>query len=245
MTDYPLIVVPECDYLEPDFKRALLAYVNGGGNLLLVGSQTAALFPTELGVNLKDELLSQPRFLAHQGTLAPTKGAARTVVLLPRAQPVGRLHATNDVGSPAHAAASIAQLGRGHIAATYFSFSQGYLSDRSETMRGFLNDLVRQLFPKPLVEVKGSPDVDVAVNRISSRLAVNLVNTAGPHADTQDPIQDAIPAVGPLDITIRQATKPTKVTLEPGGKPLAFEFRDGETRLTLTRLDIHSVVLVE
>ena len=94
----------------------------------------------------------------------------------------------------------MARLGQGKIAATYFSFSQGYLSDRSATTRAFLNDLARQLFPDPLVEVTGSSDVDVSVNRIGGRLAVNLVNTAGPHADANTPIIDSIPPVGPLTL---------------------------------------------
>jgi hypothetical protein len=136
-------------------------------------------------------------------------------------------------------------VGRGKIAAVYSPFSQRYIETRSETDRKLLNELARQLFPKPLVDVKGSPDVDVAVNRIGGRLAVNLVNTAGPHADRKDPIIDAIPPIGPLDITIRTQAKPQRLVLEPGGEALRFDFRDGETRLTLPRLEIHSVIVVE
>ena len=96
-----------------------------------------------------------------------------------------------------------------------------------------------------MVEVKGSEDVDVAVERIDGRLAVNLVNTAGPHADTRAPILGSIPPVGPLAITVRSPVKPGKVTLEPGGQPLPFGYKDGEVRLTLSRLEIHAVVVIE
>ena len=50
MREYPLIIVPEWDYLEPDFKASLLKYVQGGGNLLLIGPSTAALFARELEI---------------------------------------------------------------------------------------------------------------------------------------------------------------------------------------------------
>lgn len=70
----------------------------------------------------------------------------------------------------------------------YFSFSQSDLADRSAAKRTFLDVLARRLFPNPLVEVNGSSDVDVAVNRVGQRLAINLVNTAGPRADKQNPI---------------------------------------------------------
>jgi hypothetical protein len=133
--------------------------------------------------------------------------------------------------------------GRGKIAALYFTFGQGYVSTRSDLMRGFLNDLARQLFPRPMVEVQGSPDVDVVVNRLGGKLAINLVNTAGPHQ--REPVVDAIPPVGPLAVTIRQAAKPARVMLEPAGTPLSFERRNGEIHLTVPRVDLHEIIVVE
>ena len=243
MAEYPLIVVPEWEYLEPQFKADLVAYVKAGGSLLLIGPKTAALFQPELGVALDGEPNTKPQYLAHNGALVATKGATQAVKLGPGAQPFGRIHQANDANSPSQPAASITGLGRGKIAATYFTFSQGYLNARPEVARQFLNDLVRQLFPKPMVEVKGSSGVDVSLARNHGKLLVNLVNTAGPHQS--EPILDAIPPVGPLSVTIRQAARPAKVTLEPAGRPLAFEFAQGEVTLTVPRVDIHEVIVVE
>ena len=99
------------------------------------------------------------------------------------------------------------------------------------------------MFPRPLVEVKGSADVDVCVARSHGKLLVNLVNTAGPH-QTQS-IIDAIPPVGPLDVTIRLSVKPVAVTLEPGARPVAFDFHDGQVRLVVPKLEIHDILVVE
>ncbi len=243
LAEYPLIVVPECSYLEPEFKQELLAYVQGGGHLLLVGPQSAALFQAKLGIQLAGNPQSEARYLAWGDALTPTKGQTQSVKLETKAKAVGQLHAANDPKSSAQPAASVTALGQGQIAATYFAFSQGYIENRSDKSRGFLNELARQLFPKPLVEVKGSSDVDVSVNRIGGRLAVNLVNTAGPHAEK--PLFDSIPPVGPLEIAIRSDKKPEKVTLEPGAQSQPFEYRDGVIHLTLPKLEIHSVVGVE
>jgi hypothetical protein len=206
LADYPLIVVPEWEYLEPSFKDELVAYVKGGGNLLLIGPKTVALFQTELDAVRND--------------------AARRSLEAPDGQP----------------AATITEFGQGKIAAVHFAFGQRYATARSESSRQFLNDLVRQLFAKPLVEVKGSHDVDVVVNRQGGNLAVNLVNTSGPHQ--REPILDSIEPVGPLNVTIRQAAKPARITLEPAGTPLPFEHRDGEIHLTVPRVDIHEVIVV-
>ena len=107
-----------------------------------------------------------------------------------------------DLASASQPAASIARLGKGRIAATYFSFSQGYLDSHSPQSRQFLAELAAELFPEPLVQVTGSADVDVVVNRIGGKLAVNLVNTSGPHRT--EPIIESISPVGPLRVVIRQ-----------------------------------------
>ena len=244
MSDYALVVVAECDYLEPDIKRRLIRYAEGGGNLLLVGPQAASLFAAELGVSL-DGAPVAPRYLAVGEALIRTRDATGNAILESRTQPFGRLHTANDLDSPAQPAASITALGKGQIAATYFSFSRGYLNERSPQMRSFLNDLARQLFPQPMVEVKGSPDVDVSVNRLQGRLAINLINASGRHWDQQKPLIEAIAPIGPLEIAVRTATKPGKITLQPEGQTLAFDYGDGAARLTVPRLEIHSVVVVE
>ena len=82
LAEYPLIVVPEWEYLEPQFQSDLVAYVKAGGNLLLIGPKTAALFAAELGVTLEGEPKpSGPIYLAHDGALTATKGVRQPVKL--------------------------------------------------------------------------------------------------------------------------------------------------------------------
>ena len=87
--------------------------------------------------------------------------------------------------------------------------------------------------------------MDVSVNRIGGKLAINLVNTADPHSDTNKPIHDSIPAVGPLEITIRTEAKPASITVEPGGQALPFEYQYGKAKMTLPKLEIHCVIVVQ
>jgi hypothetical protein len=245
MAQYPLIVVAECDFLEPAFKAELVRYASSGGSLLLVGPGAASLFAAELGVALEGPPQSEPRYLACAGTMLATHDLVQTAKLQSRAVPFGRLQDSKDVDSAFQPAASLATLGKGKIAATYFSFSRGYLGNRSPQARAFMNDLVRRLFSAPLVEVEGSPDVDVAVNRVRGKLAINLVNTSGPHWDSNQSLIDAIAPVGPLKVSLRAATKPVRMTLEPRGQTIDFEYRDGKARCTVSRLGIHEVIVVE
>lgn len=193
LRDYPLIVIPECEYLDTKFRNSLAAYVKAGGNLLLIGPGATKLFERELGRRVEGEN-------------------------------------------------KIAAYGRGKIACSSFS-GQTYLRERPEALRRSLNDLARQLFPQPMVEVRGANDVDVCVARNHGKLLVNLVNTGGPHK-TQS-IIESIPPIGPLDVTIRLPRKPAAVTLEPGARPLSCDYRDGQLRLSVPKVEIHEIVAVQ
>jgi hypothetical protein len=245
MKAYPLIVVAECDYLEPAFRSELLDYVRGGGNLLLLGPSAASMFAAELGATLEGSPKSATHWLAHGGKLLATHDALQGAKLAAGAEAFGRLHTANDAASPSQPAASVATLGKGKIAATYFSLSRGYLANRSPVTSQFLNELVRRLFPTPTVEVRGSSVVDVSLVRLGDKLAVHLVNVTGPHWDAQKPLVDAIPPIGPIELSIRTPSKPAGLRLEPAGQPLAFEYRDGKAVCTVPKVEIHSVVVVE
>jgi hypothetical protein len=186
-----------------------------------------------------------PLYLASGDALLETRDQARVAKLEEKAQTLGQLHATKDINSASQPAASIASLGKGKIAATYFSYSRGYLHDRSAQRRALLSELAHRLFPNPIVEVTGSPYVDVSVMRHQGRLAVNLVNTAGPHDDPQKPLFDSIRPVGPLTVKIRLAQTPSQITLEPGGQRLEFSFEGGVAQLMIPLLEIHSIIRVE
>jgi hypothetical protein len=119
------------------------------------------------------------------------------------------------------------------------------LRDRSPKARAFVNDLAQQLFHNPMVEVTGSPYVDITVNRLHGHLTINLVNTSGPHTDMKKPLIESIDPVGPLGIKLRFAQKPARIILEPGDRPLDFTFQDGQAQFTIPTLEIHSVIVVE
>jgi hypothetical protein len=241
MAEYPLIVVPEWEYLEPAFKEELVAYVKGGGNLLLVGPGSAALFQAQLDVTADGGPVSaKDCVLSYGGESTAVAGQVQRAGLGAGCKAFGEVRMSDGTTAPA---AAIRSLGRGKIAATSFTFGQGYVDNRNVLMRRFLNDLSRELFPSPMVEVKGSSDVDVVVGRQGGKLTVSLINTSGPHQSA--PVVDAIQSIGPLDVAIRQAARPTRVTLEPAGTSLPFEYRDSEIHLTVPSVGIHDIIVVE
>ncbi len=241
---YPIVVIPEWDYLPPKFKKELLAYVSNGGKLLCLGPQSAKLFKQELGVRFVGKPDDKTHWLEHNDWLGGIKGALQRVKRSRRAKAFGNVYAENDNVGPSETAASIAKLGKGKIAAVYFDCGITYNTCRTTVLRDFLNDLVKELFPKPTVEVEGSHLVDVSVMTKDGKLCVNLVNTAGTHANADYQTYDEIPPVGPLAITIR-TKKPKAIRRRPGNRKLKFTYAKGEAKLTIPRLEIHDIIVVE
>jgi hypothetical protein len=147
-------------------------------------------------------------------------------------------------GDPATSAV-VHGVGKGAIGVMSEPFSVRFLSQRSPADRDLLSAVVRRLVPCPLVEVSGSHDIDIIVNRVKGKLSINLINTSGPHTDTQHPILETIEPVGPIEVRIRRSRKPVRVTLQPDGTPLQYEHAAGITRVVVPRLEIHGIIVVE
>ena len=104
---------------------------------------------------------------------------------------------------------------------------------------------LKRLFPEPLVEVRGSNDLDVSPRRLNDRLTIHLVNTSGPHADAPDGGITEVAPVGPLDVRIRLPRAPKSVTRQPDNKPLAITWNDGQAHVTVPQCHIYSILVVE
>jgi len=248
MQDYPLLIYPEWSYVDPDFKQDLLNYVKEGGNLLVIGPKAAANFESELGLTSLGPPEQQVQGLAYGNWIAGINSMSSEARLGSDCREFGRVYTdqknVNDFSGPSQPAASIRKLGKGQIAAAYLNLGERYAGGANAVARDFLNGLVRELFPDPMVEVSGSHHVDVTLNRKAGALNVHLVNTAGPHSDPTVQVFDEIPPVGPLTVRIRHQ-KPSSVRLEPGGDRLPYRESQGRIEVRVPRLDIHQVVVVE
>lgn len=244
MSDWPLVVLPECEQLEPGFRDELLAYVRRGGRLLVVGPKAASPFIKELDVIPDPAVPAKTSIRLEQGAIKAEFSTLWQGVKTGRAaREIGAFSPANDTSKPAWPAATIAPLGKGFIAAAWVNLGERCADGKTPGAREFLDALTRELFPMPLVEVKGSPDVDVSIARNHGKLQVHLVNTSGPHA-TQ-PFLDNLAPVGPLQITLRGGSRPKRLTLEPGSRSLEFHYANGETRFTVAEVPIHRLVVVE
>lgn len=130
--------------------------------------------------------------------------------------------------------------GKGKIGILAENISEKYDKDRDPSLRAKMDDIVRQLFPEPIVEISGNPYVDVSAGWKDGRLMIHLVNTSGDHRYAD--LINSIDPVGPMKIRIRSSERPEKVLLQPYGKECGFSYKDGDISLTLPSLEIYDIL---
>jgi hypothetical protein len=96
------------------------------------------------------------------------------------------------------------------------------------------------LSPDRKVTVSGSHLVHVTLNRLKDRNYLNLINIAGEHTNTNAIGYDQVPAL--TDLTVRWKGNPSKVVLQPGGRPLPMQRQGGWTTVHIPRIELHSIL---
>lgn len=134
-------------------------------------------------------------------------------------------------------------LGKGKIGFLPFAIGAEYEKSGNVTLREQLNTAVHTLFPNPLVEISGTPWVDVSVSRMENKQLVHLVNSSGDHKGAG--IIQSIEPVGPLQLSIRCDRKPAKITLQPEGKICDFIYTDGKAQVKVDKVDIYEILVIE
>ena len=130
MCEFPLIVVPEWEYLDPSFRDDLISYVSDGGNLLLIGPKCAQLSRTSYRWRFTDTASVKINGLAYNGWMAGIETLSQKVKLGSNARKFGDIYydTRNEMSGDSDPAASITLLGKGKIAAVYMNLGDRYLN---------------------------------------------------------------------------------------------------------------------
>ena len=138
---------------------------------------------------------------------------------------------------------SIHQVGAGKMGLLPFTVGQEYEKNSDEGLRKQVAAAMQSLFSNPLVEITGSPWVDVSVSQLNGNRLIHLVNTSGDHKGAG--IIKSIDPVGPLQVTIRCDQKPSKITRQPAGKACDFTYSDGKAFVAVDSVEIYDILVIE
>ncbi len=243
--DYPLVIIPECKYLDPSSLELVRSYVMEGGHLLLFGAETAKLFQAELGIKSISAAKEGVTHIEASGALGTIRSDLVSVELSPQAEVLSNFYKGSDFRFKGNEiASSVNQFGKGTITGIYFNAGSSYLNYKTPVLRDFVSQHIRTIFPEPLVEVDGSHLIHLSVNTLNEKMYVNLVNVAGEHTNSSAIAYDEIPALKNIEVRIRTSEEPKKLFLQPGKHGLEFSYQNGVSKILIPELEIHSIIEV-
>jgi hypothetical protein len=245
MNQYQLIIIPECDYLDASFLEEINDFITAGGNLLVLGVETAKIFKKELGIK---SLVSTPEsvtFIATSDKIGAIRSPLASIELQPGAESTSTFYMDSDFRLKGNnIASSVNKVGKGIVAGVYFNAGSAYLKYKSPVQRDFISNQITELFPSQMVKVTGSHLVHLAVNKLNGNLYVNLVNVAGEHTNQKAIGYDEIPSLRNLTVRINTAQKPLKIMLQPNNEELKFDFYNGVSEVIVPELAVYSILEV-
>jgi len=245
LKDYPLVVIPDSYKLPEAFKQALTEYVQQGGSLLLMGTKCARLFEPLLGVSFEGQPQGVYADLIDQTRLVNSNGEWQTVKPT-TAKPLIHRYPSRDARKDGQVAATVVSQGKGKVAAFYGPMAINFFNSHHPYLRDFIGQVVQELFPNPAVRVDGPHCIEVALRRTQAgETAIHLLNLVRVQNADRFLAFDSLPAVGPIEIKLKIAEKPSAVEWVPEGGELKWSHADGVLSVTLPALHVHGAVVVK
>jgi len=242
---YPVVAVPEvAKALDPEVVTRLAAYVKGGGTLLVDGAKACrTLAAAGLPCAVAGEPSEKPVMFRLGDDLPGSVNAAAALAAAEAAEPLAWLY---DDGTDCRkgVVAAVAPFGKGKVAAVSGKLSNSYITGAQHEHRRLANLLLARLY-RPVVEVEKSVGLlHVVLLEKDGRRKIQLVNANGRHRDEASKTEDFIPPVVDVALRLNLPAKPASLVLQPSGRTLPFDWRDGAAHVTLPRVDIHEIVEV-
>lgn len=244
MSQYPIVVLPECHVLPEELKSALLDYVDNGGKLLLIGSETAGLFKDKISAEFLGEPAEIGAYVKADNALGWLGGMWQNVQPT-TAKIAGTRYLNSDARSDGECAATVNSCGDGQIGAVFGPLGSVFINSHYPAVRKFLGNIMEELFPEPMVELNAPPCVDVSLRKKDGKLLIHLGNTAGMQTASKYAIVDFTPSIGPIEVTVNLDEEPEKVSLVPDDCDAGIQWSGGKIKVIIPKLETHSIVVIE
>jgi len=247
--DYALVVVPEQTRLSPAVIAALEAFAQAGGHVLLSGAHLAAEHSALVGATADGEpITSQATYLPVGKRAVPVSGPWQPVKPAFGANILVQRLTQQEPEKDATGQAIVTQrpVGRGSIIAIHGPLFRDYFLGHYPLLRQFIGGLVEGLGIPWEVTVEAPPRLEVVARRKDGRLIVNLVNRgAGEALSPNRVVVEELPPVTDVVLRIRCERAPGSVIIAPGGETSRWTYADGVAAVTVSRVEIHSAIVVE
>ncbi len=264
---YGMIVVPELyTGLERETVASLLEYAKKGGSLVLTGKQTCSFFAQNgapFDVKPCNEFFGLGEIAYDNGGDAghsdkasqkhkpyyftldeKTFGIAFSPSAIVAKEGTSQALMSDALLGERLPLALTVPYGRGSVTAVGFDIGSQYLSGTQYLQRDLMKRISSSLYtPKVRLEAACGLLEIIALEK-DGRLMIQLVNAGGSHADAACATDDHIPPVLDICLSVELPRAPKGMILQPEGKALAVDYREGRAYIKIDRVNLHSIVEV-
>ena len=236
---YPLIIIPELDYLEEEYIKKLKNYVNNGGRLIALG-RSVEFFKDILGLSEMSET-NFPQYLRHNNFICGIEAASYYVKT--DSGTLGEFSKLDNFLEKGSPAASITNYGKGQISGIYFQLGEDYNIGNLSLIRDFLSDVIDTIYPLQLIKIEENHGISLTIAEKDDKIMLNLINMNGPHSNGSTYVFSEIPPTGKVRVKIRK--KLSKITIYPENREIDFIYKDNESICELDNVEIHTILVLE
>lgn len=266
-TDYPVVIIPETEFIDSDTVAALTSYVNAGGSLLITQSEDPDQVNNDMlelaGVSYEGhselyygyfERPDQEPAAArgHWANITPAQDATELVAAI---EPVkaGKGGAKFGHGlAPAgayegRAVVTERKLGTGTVIYVAMPAFKQYWQNQNPYVSELIFSLVDRLLPRPVARVETRAQVEMVAVRKDDNLIVHLVNHSGRERllGYWYPLIEYMPTIRDIPVRIRVDDARPAIRFVPSGKTADYEVKDGYAVLNVKELEFMESIVVE
>lgn len=260
--EYPMIVVPEIyESLDPDNVQKLLDYAKNGGNLVILGKKACNFFAengapftvNELrerivtaateNANGHDAAISKIPFQPYYFTLDKSFFGFM-ICPVEICSDEGETVAWSSIGHRGEFKpfSKIIPFGKGTVTPIGASLGEQYNTAAQYMHRKLIKTIADKLYT-PLARIeKAAGFAEILCTEKDGRSFVQIVNANGNHNNPNSLTDDILPPLMDLKLSIACDKAPKALILQPEGRELPFEYKDGRAYVDIERINVHAIL---
>lgn len=271
LSGYEVVIVPETTRVSPELSQSLSRHAARGGGLVLVGeslmTDDGSVSVPEARIDVHGASPFASTFLRSAAPTMPDLG--QDVVVYDRGLRITAMEGTEalfDTVEPyfdrdwrhfsGHSYTPPKELSpypsvtrNGRVVAVAQPLFHSYGRFGNEAHRQVIGAILSELLPRPAVRIGGPLHLESVVHRGPGRTVISLLSYlparvgSGLGGDI-DIVSDPFPVVD-AEVEIASESPPSAATLQPAGTALESTWADGVTRLRVSILDGHALLVLD
>jgi hypothetical protein len=246
MAQYPVVIVPEQEYVPETLKTALREYVLKGGRLLLSGAFVARQYGELAGVEPRGEEPVTGWLPAGNGAVI-AGGAYQAVTLKNAAELAPMLRQQDPVRDRLDTpAATINHVEQGVVVAIHGPIFDAYHAAHYPLTRRFIGDALAALDAPNLIRLDGPWWIEMSARQREGQQLIQFVNrSASGYTAPDRHMVENVPDAGSFTITIPGTERPRRCYMAPDETGLEWSWEKGLLTARIGGLGIHNVLVIE